>query len=482
MPRLLEQLRAPLDALPAVMAVPAIPALPVRSGPASVLDLKPPGSKSLTNRALLLAGLAPGYCRLTNALTDADDAQRMIGALRQLGVDVRPGKGGAREVEVWGTAGRLRVAEAGVTLNLNNAGTATRFLAAAAVLATGPVTIDGNERMRQRPIAELGEALVQLGCVVEYVGGGAPGCPPVRITPPAALPSGATVKLGTTASSQFVSALLLAGVFLPEGLTIRIDGEVTSPSYIRMTLWLLARLGAMVQQSDDLTVLRVRGVGRDGRGLASFTYDVEPDASGATPFWGAAAILPGFTCRVLGLSNLSLQGDAKFPSLLARMGAQTQHEAADAGFIGVTGPAMLEPILADMTELPDAAMALAAVACFAEGTSILRGLRTLRVKETDRIEAVRKELTKVGVVVENPVKGDDGALTVTPPVGGIDCSAGVARVEFETYDDHRMAMSLALIALRRPNTFIKNPRCVEKTYPSFWADMATLIGLAGRRA
>lgn len=483
-----DPLRQPLERLPSVLAVPV--ARVRRSG--AVFDVRPPGSKSLTNRALLLGALASGESTISNALIDGDDTRRMIEALRVLGAEIRSDPREPTVVRVWGLAGKPRSGtgggggggDGGARLNLGNAGTATRFLTAAAALADGPVTLDGNERMRQRPIGELGEALAQLGCGVEYLE--APGSPPLRITPaPRAHAPDRTVQLGETASSQFVSALLMAGVFMPGGLTVKVTGEVTSPSYIRMTMWLLARLGAVVQSSDDLRVVRVRGVGKDVCGLASFKYEVEPDASGATYFLGAAALLPGVTCRVLGLSHTSVQGDAKFASLLARMGAVTQHETSGNGgprsdaFIGVTGAGAIEPILADMSDMPDAAMTLAAVACFANGTSILRGLRTLRVKETDRIEAMRKELTKLGVRIENPVSGDDGAMTITPPEGGIDCSANAPRVEFDTYDDHRMAMSLSLIALRRPNTLIRNPRCVEKTYPAYWRDLADLCDTVG---
>ncbi len=488
MPPPTDQLRKPLEQLPGVLEVPCARPRAGGRGPIT-FDMRPPGSKSLTNRALLLAALAAGESTITNAQTDGDDTRRMIDALRHLGADVRTDERVPGVVRVWGLSGRPRASRsgaAGCVLNLGNAGTATRFLAAAAALADAPITIDGNARMRQRPIADLGDALRQLGCGVDYLG--APGCPPVRITPIMTgngPPADRMVTLQGSTSSQFISAVLMAGVFLPGGLTVRVMGEVASPSYVRMTLWLLARSGAWVQSSDDLRVLRVRGLGKLEAGLASFQYEVEPDASAATYFLGAAAIVQGVTCRVLGLSHASVQGDARFAPLLARMGAKTQHEAGANGgpagdaFIAVTGAGAVEPILADMSDMPDAAMTLACVACFAEGASILRGLGTLRVKETDRIEALRNELTKVGVRVENPVSGDDGAMTITPPPGGIDCSPSAPRVEFDTYDDHRMAMALSLIALRRPHTFIRSPRCVEKTYPAYWRDLADLIDTVG---
>jgi 3-phosphoshikimate 1-carboxyvinyltransferase len=186
---------------------------------------------------------------------------------------------------------------------------------------------------------------------------------------------------------------------------------------------------------------------------------------------------------VRGLGPDSLQGDAGFPDLMERMGARIEVHAgsvasggaADSGGeIVCTGPAMLKPIVADMTDMPDAAMSLAVAACFAPGSTIIRGLLTLRVKESDRIGAMEHELEKVGVKIETNYLGDPGAIRITPPMAGVDCSPGVPRVEFDTYDDHRMAMSLALIGLRRPNVWIRNPSCVNKTYPTFWRDLARL--------
>lgn len=351
---------------------------------------------------------------------------------------------------------------AGVTLELVNSGTSVRFLMAAAMLAAGAVTIDGSARMRERPIGELGDLLRRLGCGVEYLGRA--GFPPVRVTPGAEesgeVPS--TLEVGSFQSSQFVSALLLVGAWLPKGLTLRLKGPVTSGAYIQMTLGLLAKVGVTVRMSEDLHVIRV-----GGGGLGEFEYTVEPDATGATYFWGGAAMVPGARCAVEGLDGQSLQGDAGFPEVLGRMGARVQRGP---GVIEVMGPRELQPILADMSDMPDAAMTLAACACFANGTSILRGLRTLHVKECDRIAAMQTELTKLGVRVQTPVQRDADAMTITPPAGGIDCSAGAPPVVFETYNDHRMAMSLALIGLRRPNVAIRDPKCVGKTYPGFWRD------------
>jgi 3-phosphoshikimate 1-carboxyvinyltransferase len=467
--------------------------------------VRPPGSKSLTNRALLLAALARGRSVLRGALLEADDAERMIAAITTLGATVEKLPGG--ELGVTGVNGRWRVAPEGVRLDLNNAGTATRFLAAASLLSPAPVVVDGNARMRERPIGELASALVKLGAGVEYVPtpGGKPLCPPVRVTPPerAALCETAAhmLEMPTTQSSQFISALLMIGPWLESGLTIRLTGAATSGSYIRMTLGLLEKLGAVVRTSDDLRVMRVApptagvtGLARSGGprlrlagteeppagprepGLEAFTYDVEPDASGATYFWAAAALVPGATCDVLDLPEQSLQGDAQFVTLLEEMGCIEERPGGERTPVRITGPRRLKGIETDMADMPDAAMTLAVVAAFAEGPTEIRGIRTLKVKESDRGAAVRDELAKIGVKVEFPLGGDEDAMRVTPPKGGVDCSAGCPRVEFETYHDHRMAMSLALVGLRRPNVWIKDPGCVGKTYPGYWRDLGEVVG------
>jgi 3-phosphoshikimate 1-carboxyvinyltransferase len=397
----------------------------------------------------------------------------MIDALRDLGADIRATPDGY--LSVWGVGGRWRTPAEGVTLEVGGAGTAARFLAAAAIHATRPVTLDGDARMRERSIAELGGALGSFGCGVAYMGN--EGSLPVRITPPATLPSGHTITLPKAPSSQFLSGLLMAGLFCKGGATIKTLGHVASPSYARMTLALLSHLGASVRDSEDLRVVRVRGVSREGHGLASFDYTVEPDASGATTLWTAAALLPGRTCKIEGLSLLSVQGDAKYPQLLARMGVTTTHARSSAeGGIAATFSGTPTPVIADMTDMPDAAMNLAVFASFAPRTSTLTGLTTLRGKESDRIAALTKELAKVGVRCVCPWQNDPGAMTITPPADGLDLSPSAPPVVFETHNDHRLAMALALIGLRRPNCSIANPGCVAKSYPAFWSDLASLLG------
>lgn len=466
----LEHLRLPLASVPDPLELPG----PVPRGSAGFeVTVRPPGSKSLTNRALLLAALGAGRSVLRNALVDADDAQRMVEALRALGAVVQVE---GDRITVDGVGGRWRVPPGGVVLNLNNAGTATRFLAAAALLSPAPVTIDGNARMRERPIGELGSILQTLGARVEFLA--KPGCPPIRVTPPENGELGHSIEIPTTQSSQFISALLLVAPWLTGGMTVRLSGEVTSASYVEMTVGLLQRLGATVRTSAGLRVVRVGGSAESAAsaGLPPFEYDVEPDASGATYFLAAAAMVPGARCVVPGLGEGSLQGDTAFADLLARMGAAVVRGrfAGEPG-IEVRGPTTLEPLMADMADMPDAAMTLAAAASFAHGPSLLRGVRTLRVKESDRIEAMRRELAKIGVVVRSPVAGDGDAMSVEPPAGGVDCSPACPRVAFDTYDDHRIAMALSLLALRRPRVAINHPQCVAKTYATYWRDFAMLL-------
>lgn len=412
------------------------------------LTITPPGSKSLTNRALLMASLASGQSIITGALLDADDAQVMLAALRSLGVGISVDPQGV--ITVRGVGGRFR---GGCSLDLKNAGTATRFLTAAACLADAPVTIDGNARMRQRPIGELVGMLRDLGVRIDELG--PTGCVPLRVHPYDSFGSSRTLRVPTTLSSQYVSAVMMAAPAMELDLTIEFTGAVTSPSYIEMTAEQMRRLDhGEVDGSCTQRRLRVHGMPSTG-----FRSTIEPDASGATYFWGASAIVPGARCIIPGLDDQSLQADAAFQRVLDAV--------RDVG-----GEA-------DLTLMPDTAMTLAAVACFARGTTTITGLRTLRVKETDRIAAIMNELAKVGVQSESfsYVDGqgaNDEGLRLTPPSAGIDCSPNVPRVEFDTYDDHRMAMSMALIGLRRPNVWIRDPGCVAKTYPTFWRDLARL--------
>ncbi len=459
--------------------------LPGPSAHAVQADVTPPGSKSLTNRLVLLASLATGESELRNPLIEADDAQRMLRAVEALGAEtsLSTDPGGAPVLRIRGVGGRPRSTDAQpVTLDLAGSGTATRFLAAACVLAAAPVTLDGNARMRQRPIGELADALTQLGASVEHLREA--GFPPIRVTPPEELPEAPTVTLDASRSSQFASALLMIGPFLPGGLTLRLTGTPASAPYLRMTGELLHRFGAGVRTTDDLRVLRVSPPpGRPQAGLDAFRISIEPDASGATYWWAAGALRAHTAIHVRGLPDTTTQGDAAFPELLHRMGARVQRTGRNAPNPADHGAAVLapsgvplEPILADLSDMPDTAMTLAVVASFAKGRSILRGLSTLRIKETDRIAALQTELARIGVQIDTPVMGDASAITITPPDRGVDCSPSCPPVRFDTYDDHRMAMSLALVSLRRPNVFINDPKCVAKTYPNFWQEFGRVLG------
>lgn len=467
----LTTLRRPLATLPKQLALQPIPAFMGER----VVHVTPPGSKSLTNRALLLAALAKGTSTLRNALVDADDAKVMLRAIQQLGAKVeRDGT----TLRIRGVAGRWKPASRReVRLNLHNAGTATRFLAASALVSPIPIIIDGDSRMRERPIDELANALKALGAAITYLA--EPGFPPLRIAPPPPTRSPRSsprITLSATQSSQFISALLLIAPHLPGGVTLTLE-RITSESYVDMTLALLRQLGVRINSP--------RKRGAPGRHIAiehqprpASTLRIEADASGACPFLAAAALVPNLRVKVLGISAPSVQPDAVFLGIPERMGAMNDYENFNYALVG---DQPLEPIHMTLESTPDTAMTAAVLCAFASptkenrtATSILTGLKTLRVKETDRVAAIATELRKLGVKVTIGLPTDPDALTITPPKGGVDCSPRAKRVVFETYNDHRMAMSLALVGLRRPNVVIDNPACVAKTYPTFWHDFARL--------
>ncbi len=452
-----EMLSGPLADLPDPLALEPLP----RDAPPPRVNVRPPGSKSLTNRALLLAALAEGRSEIRGALIDADDARRMLDALRTLGVGVDTRSDG--RVIIDGGGGGL---PGGGAVGLGNAGTATRFLTAAACLAGAPVEIDGDPRMRERPIGELIALLRTLGVEIEERG--EPGRVPLRIAP--RRPRGGALDVGATLSSQYVSALLMIGPWLEDGIELRFAERPTSPSYVEMTVSLLERLGARVRAGGEGAT---RVIAVEPGPLRGFELEIEPDASGATYFWGAGAIIPGSMVTVEGVGDGAVQGDAGFVELLARMGATVLRRGDSTT---VAGQDRLRGIEADLSSMPDAAMTLAAVACFATGPTTMRGLRTLRVKETDRIEAMRAELAKLGVEARPFEESGDEGLEIFPPEEGLDCRLYAPSAEIETYDDHRMAMSMAIPGLRRPVMRVRDPGCVAKTYPTFWRDWARLYG------
>jgi 3-phosphoshikimate 1-carboxyvinyltransferase len=407
-----------------------------------------PGSKSISNRALLLAALSPGTTELTGLL-DADDTRVMIGALRALGVSVA---GGADRTVVSGCGGRFPHRQA--DLFLGNAGTAMRPLAAALAFSGGGYRLDGVARMRERPIGDLVEALNALGARIGYEG--QPGFPPLRIEPVEAVATDRVAIRGNV-SSQFVSGLLMAAPLIAPagGLHIELDGPLISEPYVQMTLALMARFGVQVRRGASHFRVMPSAYCSPGH-LA-----VEGDASSASYFLALGA-LAGGPVRVEGVGSDSIQGDVAFANLLRDMGAQVNLgpdwiEARRAPLVAVT---------ADCTAIPDAAMTAAIVALFARGTTRLNGIASWRVKETDRIAAVCAELRKLGAQVRS---GDDW-IEVDGP-----CSLREAWID--TYDDHRIAMCFALVAAGGVPVHVGDPDCVGKTFPTYFAELERLVAL-----
>ncbi len=448
-----QTMRRPLDELPDPLPVPMLP------GPFDV-SLRPPPSKSITNRLFVMAALAEGESVLERPLLDAVDARVMIQAIDQLGAETSID---AHNAVVRGVAGEPR---GGVNLYLENAGTAVRFLTAAAALAHGRVTIDGSDRMRKRPIAGLVSSLRSMRLAARFPG--EYGFPPVQLDPTSDQLEGGRVTLETQASSQFISALLMIAPWTKRGIELTLEGEITSKPYVVMTMELLRRVGARVDSTGTMRKIFVAPGAVEGFRLA-----VEPDASGATYFQAAAAITPESRCTIEGLPPLSLQPDGRFPELLMVLGAEATRTERSVTVIAPSEDAPYRGTRFDLSWAPDAAMTLAVAAAFAEGTTTINGLRTLRDKECDRLRATTTELSKLGVNIrETP-----SSLIIE---GGVPTSSDP--VELDTYDDHRMAMALALVGLRRPNVFIRDPACVSKTYPTFWADLARLYDAALSRA
>lgn len=408
-----------------------------------------PGSKSISNRVLLMAALAVGETQLTGLL-DADDTRVMIAALRALGVAVALD---GDEARITGCGGRFP--QRAATLFLGNAGTAFRPLTAALAFAGGEYTLDGVARMRERPIGDLVEALNALGAQIDYLG--EPNFPPLAVRAGGRLARD-VVEIRADVSSQFLSGLLMAAPLVaPEqGLTVRVAGELISQPYVAMTVALMARFGVSVAvRGREFVVPR-------GNYVAPGRLAVEGDASGASYFLALGAVAGG-PVRVLGVGADSVQGDIRFADYLARMGAQV---TMGPDWIEAAAPASgrLIGIDADYTAIPDAAMTIAAAALFARGPSTLRGIASWRVKETDRIAAMATELRKLGATVE---EGADW-LRVTPP-------EQIRPAAIDTYDDHRMAMCFSLAACGGVPVTIRDPGCVAKTFPDYFARLAALV-------
>ncbi|HEY3502683.1 MAG TPA: 3-phosphoshikimate 1-carboxyvinyltransferase [Actinocatenispora sp.] len=401
-----------------------------------------PGSKSVTNRALLCAALADGTSTLTGALF-ADDTAAMVGVLRGLGVDVTTDEAAAR-MQVRG-AGRAIGAHAG-TVDARKSGATSRFVLPAAALTDAPIVVDGAAQLRARPFGPLLDAMAELGATVRPLA--APGYLPVEVAGPI---RGGEVTIPGHLSSQFLSGLMLAAPLLPDGLTVRVSTPLVSVPYVRMTARVMAAFGA----GADVTADRVVVPAAAYRGIA---YPVEPDASAASYFLAAAAITGG-RVTVPGLGPDALQGDVAFVDVLEKMGA-TVERARDS--VTVRGTGTLHGVDVDMADISDTAQTLAAVAVYADSPTRVRGIGFIRRKETDRIGAVVTELRRAGIdATEDP----DG-FTIHP---------GVPRATtFATYDDHRMAMSLSLLGLRTDGVRIADPGCVAKTFPTYFEVLDSL--------
>lgn len=407
--------------------------------------ITPPGSKSITNRALICAALAQGGSTLRGAL-DSEDTTVMIDSLRQLGLEVHHDRAAA-EVRLTGCGGQFPNERAG--LYAANSGTSIRFLTAALTLGRGHYRLDGSPRMRQRPIEDLLAALRQLGAEVRSELGN--GCPPV-IVESRGLPGG-TTRIAGEISSQFLSALLMASPLAERPVVLEVAGPLVSKPYVEMTLAVMRAFGVDAARTG---YERFEFPGR-GR-YRGCDYRIEPDASAASYFFAAAAITGG-RITVEGLSARSLQGDVAFCDVLEQMGCRVERRDDALTVEGGT----LRGVDVDMNAISDTVQTLAAVALFAKGPTNIRGVGHIRFKETDRIGDLAAELRKLGALVDERADG----LTITP--------ARLQPAEIETYNDHRMAMSLALVGLRIPGVVILDPQCTAKTYPRFFEDLRRLI-------
>ena len=427
------------------------------------LDLKPamhvagtvrlPGSKSISNRTLLLAALAGGTTTIVDLLA-SDDTMVMLGALHSLGIKWE--QRDERTHIVHGVDGVLPVHQA--DLFMGNAGTAIRPLTAALAVIGGDYTLHGVARMHERPIGDLVESLNAVGAQIEYTGEA--GFPPLRIRRGHIHAHAAPILVRGNVSSQFLTALLMVAPLMANEhpVSIEVEGELISKPYIEITLNLMRRFGVTVEQDG----WRSFTVQPGQRYVSPGTIHVEGDASSASYFLAAGAI-GGGPVRVVGVGRDSIQGDVRFADALEQMGA-TVTRGDD--WIEATSNGVLKAIDADFNHIPDAAMTIAIAALYADGTSTLRNIGSWRVKETDRLAAMAKELRKLGATVE---EGLD-YIAITPP-------AQIAAATIDTYDDHRMAMCFSLATLdgaaRRGNAIrINEPQCVAKTFPDYFEAFA----------
>jgi len=399
------------------------------------------GSKSLSNRALLLASLAKGRTKITNLL-ESDDTKYMLDALKKLGISYTLSADKTQCV-VTGNSGAFNNSKT-IELFLGNAGTAMRPLCAALCLGKGSYVLTGEPRMKERPIGHLVDALRQAGANIRYLED--ENYPPFFIDANGL--DGGEVEIDGAISSQFLTALLMAAPLAKNGMSITIMGELVSKPYIDITLDMMQKFGVEVH-NDEYKVFHIKA----GQTYKSIdTYMIEGDASSASYFLAAAAIKGG-TVKVTGIGKNSIQGDIQFVDVLEKMGAKV--EWGD-DYVSITRDT-LRAIDMDFNHIPDAAMTIATMALFVEKTTVLRNIYNWRVKETDRLYAMATELRKVGAIVE---EGED-YLKITPP-------KVLKHATIDTYDDHRMAMCFSLLALDDASVTINDPECTAKTFPTYF--------------
>jgi 3-phosphoshikimate 1-carboxyvinyltransferase len=400
-----------------------------------------PGSKSLSNRALLLAALAEGRTKITNLL-ESDDTRHMLNALHSLGIEYELSED-KKECLIVGNAGPIETQEP-IEIFLGNAGTAMRPLCAALCLGKGEYVLTGEPRMKERPIGHLVDALRQAGAEIRYLEN--EGYPPLKIVANGL--KGGRVEIDGAISSQFLTALLMAAPLAKEQMDITIIGELVSKPYIDITLDIMKKFGVEVTH-DNYKRFTISS-GQTYKAIDRFM--VEGDASSASYFLAAAAIKGG-TVQVNGIGKESIQGDIQFVDVLEKMGAKIEWAET---YVKVSKET-LHAIDMDFNHIPDAAMTIATTALFVEGTTTLRNIYNWRVKETDRLYAMATELRKVGAEVE---EGED-YLKITPP-------KELQHAEIDTYDDHRMAMCFSLLALNEVSVTINEPECTAKTFPTYF--------------